>query len=473
MNRRLINRLTGTILVLSISIQSLTTIAGESRIPSATMPNLKSTLEENQDRLTKRAKAEKTGENFQSPPKCEVPVLNELGPSLCSDATPFDKPCSVPCSDRHDVKALLLKEANYDIDSPTNIKRREDYLSWESYFMAIAYLSAQRSKHPLTQSGACIVDEDKRIIGIGYNGFPRNCSDDCLPWASSTDTHNILHTHHPYTCHAEVNAILNKSSTDVKGSTMYVPELPCNECAKLIIQSGISEIVYFRNQRNDDSSRASRIMFGMAGVKLRQYNDNTKVDPLDFSIYGSNRTEVDDSEKTKKEREKYRDLLQTEASYDVNSPIISKRSDYLSWDDYFTCVAYLSARRSKDPNTQVGAVIVDENKCIIAIGYNGFPRGCSDEHLPWARSGASELHKKYAFVTHAGKFRYLITNKEVIFDSNLTRFVFIEVNAVLNKGSKDVKGATIYVALFPCNECAKIIVQSGIKEVVYLSDVVS
>jgi dCMP deaminase len=269
--------------------------------------------------------------------------------------------------------------------------------------MAIAYLSAQRSKHPRTQSGACIVDEDKRIIGIGYNGFPRSCSDDCLPWASSTDTDNILHTHHPYTCHAEVNAILNKSSTDVKGSTMYVPELPCNECAKLIIQSGISEIVFLRNQKNDDSSRASRIMFGMAGVKLRQYNDETNIDPLDFSVFGSNHTECNDPEKIQIEREKYRELLQTEASYDVDSPLISKRSDFLSWDDYFTCVALLSARRSKDPNTQVGAVIVDENKCIIAIGYNGFPRGCSDEHLPWARSGDSELHKKYAFVTHAGK----------------------------------------------------------------------
>jgi dCMP deaminase len=395
---------------------------------------------------SKRLRVE-NGEPFQSPPKCEAPVINELDPSRCSDDTTFDQSNSTRCSHRHDVKALLLKEANYDIDNPSNIKRREDYLSWESYFMAIAYLSAQRSKHPRTQSGACIVDEEKRIIGIGYNGFPRGCSDDCLPWASSTDIENILHTHHPYTCHAEVNAILNKSSTDVKGSTMYVPELPCNECAKLIIQSGISEVVYLRNQKSDESSRASRIMFGMAGVKLRQYSDETTIDPLDFSIYGSNHTGGDDGKKAQQERDKYRTLLQTEASYDVDRPTVSKRCNYLSWDDYFTCVAYLSARRSKDPNTQVGAVIVDENKCIIAIGYNGFPRGCSDEYLPWARSGDSELHKKYAFVTHA------------------------EVNAVLNKGSKDVKGATIYVALFPCNECAKIIVQSGIKEVVYLSDV--
>lgn len=363
-----------------------------------TMPN----HEENQIQIKKKMKVEKVT-NFQSPPKCEISLSDAASSSVNAAVTNLDRSTSCGCADKVNVKDLLLNEANYDIDNPSNVRRRENYLSWESYFMAIAYLSAQRSKHPVTQSGACIVDEFNRIVGIGYNGFPRGCSDDCLPWASDKDTESVLHTYHPYNCHAEVNAILNKSSTDVKGSRMYVPELPCNECCKMIIQSGISEIIYFRNQKDDDSSRASRIMFAMAGVNLRQYKCETQIDPLDFSIYGARCDDNIVDESVNKERDKFRELLRTEALYDVDNPLVSKRIDYLSWDDYFTCVAYLSARRSKDPNTQVGAVIVDENKCIISIGYNGFPRGCSDEYLPWARTGDSNLHKKYAFVTHAGK----------------------------------------------------------------------
>jgi dCMP deaminase len=124
---------------------------------------------------------------------------------------------------------------------------------------------------------------------------------------------------------------------------------------------------------------------------------------------------------------------------------MQKREDYLSWDDYFMGVAFLSAMRSKDPSTQVGACIVSPEKKILGIGYNGFPWGCSDEELPWERKG-SFLETKYAYVCHA------------------------ELNAILNKNQSDIKGATLYVALFPCNECAKLIIQSGIKEVVYIGD---
>ena len=120
-----------------------------------------------------------------------------------------------------------------------------------------------------------------------------------------------------------------------------------------------------------------------------------------------------------------------------------KRQDYISWDEFFMGVAVLAAKRSKDPNTQVGACIVDENNVIISTGYNGFPIGCSDDEFPWDREGEIT---KYPFVVHA------------------------ELNAVLNASGKSMRGAKIYVALFPCNECAKAIIQSGIKEVVYLSD---
>lgn len=124
---------------------------------------------------------------------------------------------------------------------------------------------------------------------------------------------------------------------------------------------------------------------------------------------------------------------------------MGKREGYLSWDDYFMSVALLSGKRSKDPNTQVGACIVNKNNIIESIGYNGLPKGCSDDEFPWGKEGET-LNTKYPFVVHA------------------------ELNAILNAKGKDLSGCRIYVALFPCNECAKAIIQSGISEVVYLSD---
>ena len=120
-----------------------------------------------------------------------------------------------------------------------------------------------------------------------------------------------------------------------------------------------------------------------------------------------------------------------------------KRTDYISWDEYFMGIAMLAARRSKDPNTQVGACIVSEDNIIISTGYNGMPKGCSDDEFPWNREGEQT---KYPYVVHA------------------------ELNAILNANGRDLRGSRIYVALFPCNECAKAIIQSGVKEVLYLSD---
>ena len=120
-----------------------------------------------------------------------------------------------------------------------------------------------------------------------------------------------------------------------------------------------------------------------------------------------------------------------------------KREDYINWNEYFMGVAILASKRSKDPNTQVGACIVDENNIILSTGYNGFPYGCSDDEFPWERSGEDT---KYKYVVHA------------------------ELNAILNARGKNLNNARIYVDLFPCNECAKAIIQSGIKEVVYLYD---
>ena len=123
-----------------------------------------------------------------------------------------------------------------------------------------------------------------------------------------------------------------------------------------------------------------------------------------------------------------------------------KRNDYISWDEYFMGIAMLAAKRSKDPSTQVGACIVSPDNIIISTGYNGMPKGCSDDEFPWQRTGADEIETKYPSVVHA------------------------ELNAILNSNGRDLRGSRIYVALFPCNECAKAIIQSGIKEVIYLSD---
>lgn len=141
------------------------------------------------------------------------------------------------------------------------------HISWDEYFMGVAILSSYRSKDPSTKVGACIVNEDKRIIGIGYNGFPFGCSDDEFPWGKEGKD---LDTKYPYVVHAEPNAILN-STTSLKGSTLYVTLFPCNECAKLIIQSGIKHIIYMDDKYKDnDNNIASRKMFDAAGVTYKQ-----------------------------------------------------------------------------------------------------------------------------------------------------------------------------------------------------------
>ncbi len=122
-----------------------------------------------------------------------------------------------------------------------------------------------------------------------------------------------------------------------------------------------------------------------------------------------------------------------------------KRTDYISWDEYFMGIALLSAQRSKDSNTQVGACIVSREKKILSLGYNGMPTGCDDDNMPWEREG-DPINTKYMYVCHA------------------------ELNAILNRGDVSLANSVLYVTLFPCNECAKAIIQSGIKEIVYMSD---
>lgn len=121
-----------------------------------------------------------------------------------------------------------------------------------------------------------------------------------------------------------------------------------------------------------------------------------------------------------------------------------KRSNYISWNSYFMGLALLSSQRSKDPSTQVGACIASDDNRVLSMGYNGFPNGCSDDEFPWDAEGEM-LEIKNTFVCHA------------------------ELNAILNAGG-NVRGSTIYVTFFPCHECTKAIIQSGIKKIVYIDD---
>ncbi len=152
--------------------------------------------------------------------------------------------------------------------------KRQEVISWDAYFMGVAHLSALRSKDPSTQVGACIVDPHKKIVGIGYNGFPTGVSDDDFPWSREGD---FASTKYAYVVHAELNAILN-APRRVQGCTLYVSLFPCNECAKAIIQAGIKEIVYEDDKYADsDSVQVSKRMLKEAGISLRKTDHKVQV----------------------------------------------------------------------------------------------------------------------------------------------------------------------------------------------------
>ena len=163
-------------------------------------------------------------------------------------------------------------------------KKKNDYLDWDTYFMAIAKLSAKRSKDPSTQVGACIVAEDNRILSIGYNGAPNGFSDDEFPWERNGSP---LETKYLYVVHAERNAILNYRGhrKDFENAKIYVDLFPCNECAKEIIQSGIKEVIYLSDKyANTNETIASKKLFDACGVKYRSIpKEHYKIIELNLS----------------------------------------------------------------------------------------------------------------------------------------------------------------------------------------------
>ena len=160
--------------------------------------------------------------------------------------------------------------------------KRENYISWDEYFMGVALLASMRSKDPNTQVGACIVDNENRILSTGYNGFPSGCSDDEFPWEREGD---FGQTKYPFVVHAELNAILNARGKNLTGAKIYVALFPCNECAKSIIQSGIKEVIYLSDKYAETKETlASKRMLASAGVKLTQLVPKTTSLNIDFKV---------------------------------------------------------------------------------------------------------------------------------------------------------------------------------------------
>jgi dCMP deaminase len=147
-------------------------------------------------------------------------------------------------------------------------KPRENYISWDECFMRMAHVISDRSKDPSTQAGSVIVDQSNVVYGVGYNGFPRGIDSDKFSWERDGA---FLDTKYAYVCHAEENAIFNANKS-VKGCKLYCTLFPCNECAKAIIQNGISEVIYEIDKYNNvDAFIAARKLLEAAGIKCREY----------------------------------------------------------------------------------------------------------------------------------------------------------------------------------------------------------
>ncbi|XP_022865146.1 deoxycytidylate deaminase-like isoform X2 [Olea europaea var. sylvestris] len=206
-------------------------------------------------------------------------MINSREIVLVSTATIFGAAASAIAFHRFFYSNRLNKRfsANGVVDgrkpsprNPFDPTKRKGYLSWDDYFMAIAFLSAERSKDPNRQVGACLVSQKGIILGIGYNGFPRGCSDDKLPWSKKSKNDDPLETKYPYVCHAEVNAILNTNHASAAG------------------QSGVSEVIYYVEKRLDNSETtyaASHKLLSMAGVKVRRHQPQMDQILINFNEY--------------------------------------------------------------------------------------------------------------------------------------------------------------------------------------------
>ena len=307
--------------------------------------------------------------------------------------------------------------------------KRKSYLSWDEYSMGIALLASLRSKDPSTQVGAYIT-KDNKPLSIGYNGLTVGMNDDEFCWDSSGEKiGDIYTTKNPYVAHAEANAILNYKG-DLTNATIYVTLFPCNECAKLIIQAGIKEVVYLAMYAKSDLVNISKKMFDAAGISYRPYNV---------------------------ERDFIKKEVQT-SSYQIQN-IVKRFTDSkttevvsnLEIDEYFMKKAQEESNFSTC-RRHVGAVFVKDEK-ILVTGYNGAPNGVkSCQELDGCmrekdniKSGTMQEHCK---AIHAEQRAITKAAKEGI----------------------SISDSTLYVTTYPCSICARMLIDLGVKEIVYDGD---
>lgn len=355
-----------------------------------------------------------------------------------------------------------LKELGYD--PKFKEKAAVNIISPYEYYMSLACLTALRSIDPQKKVGACIINENKRIVGLGCNNFPErygyetkkfelplNRGDEKLN--NKTSKSYSLNTKYPYICHSACSAILNKNTSNLRNCVLYSTTLPCNECFKLIIQSGITSVVYIEDGKNKWSSEmresinGSKVMALHCNIELEHWESykNIKMHEIVFkpenidvkSLKLENTSSIDFSVP--------KNLI--DLGFNPNYSLMPKNYDeQLKLEDYFMCIAIITSWRSKDPFTQVGACIVDSRDRVVSCGYNGFPSKI--DNLPWDSDDDDRktVNSKKMYECHA------------------------ELNVIVNKHEADINGCTLYVTLFPCCDCAKLIVQSQLKKVIYLED---
>ncbi|XP_078322999.1 uncharacterized protein LOC111125608 [Crassostrea virginica] len=292
---------------------------------------------------------------------------------------------------------------------------RTQYLKWDDYFMAVTLLAERRCKDICqTRAGASIFDETKKFEGIGYTS-------EIHPTVDIKDAE----------CHAELNALLSRNSADLKNSTMYVSYFPCNECAKYIIQSGIKSVVYYTNKKGttEDPYKDPKYMLQEAEVNSKPFQTFLRQITIDFRGKDPEVGTSSQNDQTPKKNEE---------SNPIETPLTN--------EEFFMAMAFIASARSKDPRTQVGACIVNEENKVIGIGYNGMPLRFNDANTNWGKVEKDGLPKKDPIVCHG------------------------ELNAFLFGNVAEMKNSTLYVTLFPCEECAKVFIRAGIKKVIYHSD---
>lgn len=307
--------------------------------------------------------------------------------------------------------------------------KREEYLTWDEYFLYETLGASLRSKDPSTQVGACIISKDKKPVSIGYNGLTNGMDDDKFLWNSPGEaTGDIYTTKNPWVAHAELNAILNCHGANLAGTTMYVSLFPCNECAKAIIQAGIKKVVYLRMYNDEVKVKITKEMFDAAGVEYVPYNPYK-----DFS-----KSDVQGAAN---------EIQKILKSFSVRSKVTNFEYN----DEYFMNLAEEVSNNS-DCRRHVGAVIAKDNR-VLVTGYNASPEGCTScKELGGCmrqRDGIpSGTRQEYCRAVHA------------------------EQNAIVEAATKgiSIKGGTLYVTTYPCSICARMIINCKLEKIVYKGD---